>query len=65
MSRIDVDDVMSFVKHVEQQKGKYVKQILRRLEKDGLIDPRTRKHVLDGMSSFARAVYSRWYEIEE
>lgn len=64
-SRIEVTDLVSFVEHVEQQKGKYVKQIMRRLEKDGLQNPLVRKHVLDGMNSFARSTYRRWYDVEE
>lgn len=65
MSRIEVKDLVSLVQFVEQNKGKYAKQTLRRLEREGLNDPITRKHVLDGMNSFARSIYRRWYDVEE
>jgi hypothetical protein len=34
--------------------GKYIKQVLQRLEADGLSTPQTRKHVLDGFNDYAR-----------
>jgi len=64
-SRIEVKDLVTYVEHVEHQKGKYVKQTLRRLEAEGVLTPVIRKHVLDGFGSYARSIYKPWYDVED
>jgi hypothetical protein len=64
-THIAVPDLVDLVRHIEHQKGKYVKQTLARLEQEGKLDKVTRKRVLDGMNSFARAIYRPWYDVEE
>ncbi len=65
MPRIETSDMVALVDFIERNKGKYIKQILRRLEASGLNDPLTRKHVLDGMNSFSRSIYRRWCDVED
>lgn len=64
-SRIEVHDLVTFVEHVEHQKGKYIKIVLKRLERSGALTPEIRKHILDGFGSYARSIYHAWYDVED
>lgn len=66
MARIEVNDLVSFIKIVEQHKGKYIKLTLSNVEMSGKLDRELRKIILDGMNSFARAVYKTCgYDVED
>ena len=56
MSQITTDDLLMFVRIVEQQKGKYIKATLTALEKSGVIDKEQRKVILDNFNNFARSI---------
>lgn len=58
MKPIEVSDLVAFVELVEQQKGRFIKQLLNDLErKDGRISPELRKLLLDTINDYTRAVY--------
>ena len=58
MKTIEVSDLVAFVELVEQQKGRFIKQLLNDLEKrDGRITPQMRKLLLDTINDYTRAIY--------
>jgi len=71
MSQLSINDLVSLVRAVEQQKGKYIKATLTALEKqalerNGQVDPVTRKAVLDGFNNYTRRIHQLLgYTIED
>ncbi len=65
-NNLDLSDIYSLVKDIDQQKGKYVKAVLTALETSNRLDKDTRKIVLDGFNNFNRAVQRLLgYEIDQ
>jgi hypothetical protein len=65
-NNLDLSDIYSLVKDIDQQKGKYVKAVLTSLETSNRLDKDTRKIVLDGFNNFNRAVQRLLgYEIDQ
>jgi len=65
-SNLDLSDLVSLIKEIDHQKGKYVKAVLTGLENKDVLDKDTRKVVLDGFNNFNRAVQRiLGYTIEE
>jgi hypothetical protein len=65
-NNLDLSDIYSLVKDIDQQKGKYVKAVLTALETSSKLDKDTRKIVLDGFNNFNRAVQRLLgYEIDQ
>ncbi len=56
MSSLEIQDLVALVKQIEHHKGKYIKSTLALMEKNGNLDPATRKIVLDGFNNFHRQV---------
>ena len=58
MKSIEVSDLVAFVELVEQQKGRFIKQLLVNLERrDGRVSPETRKLLLDTINDYTRSIY--------
>lgn len=71
MSDITPETIATVARLIDQQKGKYVKQILASLEqiaqkREERLDPAVRKAVLDGVNNMQRAIYRiLGYDIEQ
>lgn len=66
MKALNVTDVVAIVTFIQNQKGKYAKQALTTLEREGCLDPTTRKVVLDNFNNLARALCKGFgYIVEE
>lgn len=44
------------VEYISSLSGKYARQVLTRIERDSLLDPVIRKHILDGFADYAREI---------
>lgn len=67
MARSSIEDVVLLVRHIEQQRGKAIKQTLTSVERiaDGDLDKRIRKAILDGFNNYTRSIYvSLGYDLE-
>lgn len=60
MANISIEDMVLLAREIEQLRGKYIKQILASIETSsgGVVDRTTRKHILDGMNNYTRAVHA-------
>lgn len=56
MSILEISDVVAFVRAIEHHKGKHLKSTLLLLERNGKLDPETRKIILDGFNNFNRQI---------
>lgn len=58
-----VMDVLTFLdisRMIETEKGRCIKLILLRLERDNLLTPEIRKTVLDGVNDYARKLHTNF-----
>lgn len=65
-SNLNIQDIVTLVQNIEHHKGKHVKATLMQLERNGKLDPGTRKIILDGFNNFNRQILRLLgYRIEE